>query len=102
MSIYVGNLSNEVIEGGLRSVFAEYVTVNWVKSPIDSETSRLRGVSFVEKGTEAVEIDIEALDGDEWVGRVLKVIKAKPHAERCKASDSLGNKSGRTRLTLLS
>ncbi len=95
MSIYVGNLPNEVTAGDLRSVFAEYVTVNWDKLPINRETSRLRGVSFVEKGTEAVEtVDIEALDGDEWVGRVLKVIKAKPHEEKCQISGSLGNKSG--------
>ena len=93
MSIYVGNLPNEVTEGGLKSVFAEYVTVNWVKLPIDRETSRLWGVGFIEKGTESVGIDID-LDGDELVGRVLEVIKAKPHAERCKISGSLGNKSG--------
>lgn len=78
MSIYAGNLPNEVTQGDLRSVFAEYVTVNWVKLPIDRETSRLRGVSFLEMEKEAVKtVDIKTLDGDEWVEGALKVSKAK-------------------------
>lgn len=83
MSIYAGNLPNEVTQGDLSSVLAEYVTVNWVKLPIDCETSRLWGVSFVEMEKEAVKaVDIKTLDGDEWVERALKVSKAKPHEER--------------------
>ena len=95
MSIYVGNLPNEVTQGDVSSVFAEYVTLNWVKLPINRETSRRRGVSFVEMETEAVEtVATEALDGDEWMGRALEVSQAKPHEERGKTSGSLRNKSG--------
>jgi RNA recognition motif-containing protein len=83
MSIYVGNLSYEVTEDDLNKVFAEYGTVSRVQLPADRETGRLRGFAFVEMGTEAEEsAAIEALDGAEWMGRALKVNKAKPREER--------------------
>ncbi len=83
MSIYVGNLSYEVTQDDLNSVFAEYGTVNRVHLPTDRETGRVRGFAFVEMGTEAEEAAaIEALDGAEWMGRDLKVNKAKPREER--------------------
>jgi RNA recognition motif-containing protein len=79
MSIYVGNLSYEVKEDDLKHVFAEYGTVKSVQLPMDRETGRMRGFGFVEMGTEAEETAaIEALDNAEWMGRSLKVNKAKP------------------------
>ncbi|NMG11164.1 RNA-binding protein [Brasilonema sp. UFV-L1] len=83
MSIYVGNLSYQVEQDDLRQVFAEYGTVKSVQLPIDRETGRVRGFAFVEMGTEKEEeAAIEALDGAEWMGRNLKVNKAKPKTER--------------------
>lgn len=83
MSIYVGNLSYEVTEAALTSVFTEYGSVKRVQLPTDRETGRLRGFGFVEMGAEAEETAaIEALDGAEWMGRDLKVNKAKPREER--------------------
>jgi RNA recognition motif-containing protein len=83
MSIYVGNLSYEVSETDLTAVFAEYGSVKRVQLPTDRETGRARGFGFVEMGTEAEETAaIEALDGAEWMGRDLKVNKAKPREER--------------------
>lgn len=83
MSIYVGNLSYEVTQDELSGVFAEYGTVNRVQLPTDRETGRLRGFGFVEMGTEEEETAaIEALDGAEWMGRDLKVNKAKPREDR--------------------
>lgn len=83
MSIYVGNLSFEVTEEDLTQVFAEYGTVKRVQLPTDRETGRMRGFGFVEMGTEAEETAaIEALDGAEWMGRDLKVNKAKPREDR--------------------
>ncbi|MBE9259074.1 MULTISPECIES: RNA-binding protein RbpA [Nostocales] len=83
MSIYVGNLSYEVTENDLSGVFAEYGTVKRVQLPTDRETGRKRGFAFVEMGTEAEETAaIEALDGAEWMGRGLKVNKAKPKEDR--------------------
>ncbi|MEA5508963.1 RNA-binding protein [Crocosphaera sp. UHCC 0190] len=83
MSIYVGNLSYEVTQDDLEQVFAEYGTVSRVQLPLDRETGKMRGFGFVEMKTEAEEdAAIEALDGAEWMGRSLKVNKAKPREDR--------------------
>jgi RNA recognition motif-containing protein len=89
MSIYVGNLSYDVTEADLNSVFAEYGTVKRVQLPVDRETGRMRGFGFVELGDEANETSaIDALDGAEWMGRDLKVNKAKPRENRNDRRDS--------------
>jgi RNA recognition motif-containing protein len=83
MSIYVGNLSYQVTQEDVTTVFAEYGTVKRVQLPTDRETGRPRGFGFVEMSTEAEEdAAIEALDGAEWMGRDLKVNKARPREER--------------------
>jgi RNA recognition motif-containing protein len=83
MSIYIGNLSYEVTEDSLNAIFAEYGAVKRVQLPTDRETGRMRGFGFVEMGTDAEETAaIEALDGAEWMGRDLKVNKAKPKEDR--------------------
>lgn len=83
MSIYVGNLSYQVTEADLTTVFTKYGSVTRVQLPVDRETGRMRGFGFVEMGAESEETDaIEALDGAEWMGRDLKVNKAKPREER--------------------
>lgn len=83
MSIYVGNLSYQVTQEDLSAVFAEYGTVKRVQLPTDRETGRLRGFAFVEMDSDAEETAaIEALDGAEWMGRDMKVNKAKPREER--------------------
>jgi RNA recognition motif-containing protein len=83
MSIYVGNLSYEVVEDDLKQVFLEYGDVKSIYLPIDRESSRIRGFAFVEMGTDAQEATaIESLDGAEWMGRSLRVNKAKPKPEK--------------------
>ncbi len=87
MSIYVGNLAYQVTQEDLSEVFAEYGTVKRVQLPTDRETGRMRGFGFVEMDTDAEEdAAIEALDGAEWMGRTLKVNKAKPKEDRGGAS----------------
>ena len=83
MSIYVGNLSYDVTQDALSAVFEEYGAVKRVQLPTDRETGRLRGFAFVEMSSEDEETKaIEALDGAEWLGRDLKVNKAKPREDR--------------------
>ncbi|MBW4634569.1 MAG: RNA-binding protein [Iphinoe sp. HA4291-MV1] len=95
MSVYVGNLSYEVTEDSLNTVFAEYGTVKRVQLPTDSETGRVRGFGFVEMGTEAEETAaIEALNGAEWMGRELKVNKARPREERGSFGGNRSNYGG--------
>jgi RNA recognition motif-containing protein len=92
MSVYIGNLSYEVTQEDLRRVFAEYGTVNRVQLPTDRETGQPRGFAFVEMQTEAEETAaIEALDRAEWMGRDLKVNKAKPRQERSNSVGGWGN-----------
>lgn len=83
MSIYVGNLSYDVTQEDLTAAFADYGSVQRVHLPTDRETGRVRGFGFVEMSAESEEnAAIEALDGAEWMGRDLKVNKAKPREER--------------------
>lgn len=79
MSIYIGNLNYEVAQEDLSEVFAEYGTVKRVHLPTDRETGRLRGFGFVEMATDEEEAEaITALDGAEWMGRTIRVNKARP------------------------
>ncbi len=83
MSIYVGNLSYDITRDDLTQVFAEYGNVSRVSLPTDRETGRPRGFAFVELEDESKEeVAIEDLDGAEWMGRNLKVNKAKPREPR--------------------
>ncbi len=96
MSIYVGNLSYDVSEADLTAVFAEYGSVKRVQLPTDRETGRMRGFGFVEMGTDAEEqAAIDALDGAEWMGRDLKVNKAKPREDRGGSFGGGGGGGGR-------
>ncbi|KAB8314023.1 RNA-binding protein [Tolypothrix campylonemoides VB511288] len=92
MSIYVGNLSYQVEQDDLKRVFAEYGTVKSVQLPLDRETGRVRGFAFVEMGSEAEEqAAIDALDSAEWMGRNLKVNKAKPKSDSGSGGGRWGN-----------
>jgi RNA recognition motif-containing protein len=91
MSIYVGNLSFEVTQEDLNSVFAEYGSVKRVQLPTDRETGRMRGFAFVEMSADAEEEKaISELDGAEWMGRNLKVNKAKPREDNRGGGGSFG------------
>jgi len=79
MSIYVGNLSYDVTEDDLNTVFADYGTVKRVYLPTDRESGRMRGFGFVEMSSDEEEDKaIETLDGAKWMGRDMKVNKARP------------------------
>lgn len=94
MSIYVGNLSYDVTDDDLQQVFADYGTVKRVHLPTDRETGRMRGFAFVEMDTEVEEDNaIEALDGAEWMGRQMRVNKAKPRES--KGSGAYGGRKER-------
>ncbi|NEQ96856.1 MAG: RNA-binding protein [Cyanothece sp. SIO2G6] len=83
MSIYVGNLSYGATQDDINQVFTEYGTVKRIQIPTDRETGRPRGFAFVEMATDDEEAAaIEALDGAEWMGRDIKVNKARPREDR--------------------
>jgi RNA recognition motif-containing protein len=79
MTIYVGNLPYKATEEDLREVFAEYGSIKRVSVPSDRETGRVRGFAFVEMAEDTQEdAAIEELNGAEWMGRQLRLNKAKP------------------------
>lgn len=92
MSVYVGNLSYDVTQEDLTQVFAEYGTVKRVTVPTDRETGRPRGFAFVEMESDAEETAaIDELDGAEWMGRDMRVNKARPRSES--GNDGGGSRS---------
>jgi RNA recognition motif-containing protein len=92
MSLYVGNLSYDVTREDLERVFAEYGDVKRVSLPTDRETGRPRGFAFVDMAAEAQEDTIiESLDGAEWMGREMRVNKARPRDDARSSSGGGGN-----------
>jgi RNA recognition motif-containing protein len=95
MTIYVGNLVYEVTKEDLRDVFAEYGTVSRVYLPVDRETGKMRGFGFVEMGSDEEEAKaIETLDGAEWMGRQIKVNKARPRDDNFGGGEGGGGGGG--------
>ena len=93
MTIYVGNLSYQATEEDLISVFADYGAVKRVVLPTDRETGRMRGFAFVEMTEDAQEDSaISELDGAEWMGRQLRVNKARPREENGRSESRTGAK----------
>jgi len=82
VTIYVGNLSFQATEDDLKKVFAEDGEFSRISLPTDLETGRKRGFAFVEMKDESKEDQaISELEGAEWLGRALKVNKAKPRED---------------------
>jgi cold-inducible RNA-binding protein len=79
MKIYVGNMSFQTSEDGLRNLFTEFGEVTEVSIVTDRETGRPRGFGFVTMadGTQA-QAAIDALNGKDFDGRSLNVNEARP------------------------
>jgi RNA recognition motif-containing protein len=83
MTVYIGNLSFHAEENDLRDVFSEYGTVTNVFLPVDRDSGKKRGFAFVDMSSDDEETKaIDALDGADWMGRTIKVNKAKPRENR--------------------
>lgn len=79
MTLYIGNLSYDATEENLREIFEKYGQIRRIVLPVDRETGKRRGFAFVELVNEGQETAaMDDLDGATWLGRVLKVNKAKP------------------------
>jgi len=83
MNIYVGNLSFSTTEEGLRSLFEQSGPVDTVTIIQDRVTGRSRGFGFVEMPDESDgQAAIDALDGNDFDGRNLKVNQARERSDR--------------------
>lgn len=78
-NIYVGNLSYDTTEDGLRAAFAAHGEVNSVNIITDRYSGRSRGFAFVEMANdEEATTAIAALNGQPLDGRELRVDEARP------------------------
>ena len=97
-NLYVGNLSYNTTEDGLRQAFAAYGEVTRVNIITDRETGRPRGFGFVEMATdEEAQAAIEALNGKDLDGRQIRVAEANPRQPREDRGGGGGYGGGRSR-----
>lgn len=83
MNIFVGNLSFETRDDGLRQTFSQYGAVDSAQVVMDRESGRSRGFGFVEMPNSGeATTAISTLNGSELNGRALTVNEAKPRAPR--------------------
>ena len=80
--IYVGNLSFQTSEQGLREHFGQHGEVHSVSIITDRDSGQPRGFGFVEMDESGAQAAIAALDQVEFEGRALKVNEAKAREDR--------------------
>ena len=94
-NIFVGNLSYSATEDTIRSLFAEYGTVDRVSIVTDRDTGQPRGFAFVEMSASGdASRAIAGLNGRELDGRALNVNEARPKTEGGGGSRSFGSGGG--------
>lgn len=78
-NVFVGNMSFDTTESGLRSIFEPYGEITRVNLITDRDTGRARGFGFVEMSNdEEAAKAITELNGTQLDGRALNVNEAKP------------------------
>ncbi len=81
--MYVGNLSFDASEAEVRELFSQHGTVTDIHVPTDRTTGRMRGFAFVTLDTkEGMDAAINALNGQQFMGRALTINEARPREER--------------------
>ena len=85
--LYVGNLSYNTTEDGLRTMFAQAGTVVSVDMIKDRDTGRMKGFGFVTMGSaEDAQNAIKILNGKMLDNRELKVNIARPREDQPRRS----------------
>lgn len=81
--LYVGNLSFQAGDEALEELFASQGQVLSAKVVTDRETGRARGFGFVEMASaEDAQKAIQNLDGQDFMGRSIRVSIAQPREDR--------------------
>ncbi len=80
--IYIGNLPFSSTEDDVRDLFSGYGEVLSCALPTDRETGRPRGFGFIEMSNEDAAKAIDALDGQDFSGRQLRVNEAREREDR--------------------
>ncbi len=83
MNIYVGNINYDATEADLREAFQQYGEVDSVKIIMDRYTGRSKGFGFLEMpDDEEAKAAIEGLNGEEILGRPVRVDQARPRRSK--------------------
>ena len=80
--IYVGNLPFTTNEDEIRELFQPHGEVLSVNLITDRITGKIRGFGFVEMNDDGAKKAIDALDGQDFNGRALRVNEAKEREQR--------------------
>jgi hypothetical protein len=78
--LYVGNLPFTATEDAVRSLFAPHGTVETISLITDRDTGRPRGFGFVEMSNADASRAMQALNGQDFEGRSLKINEAQDKA----------------------
>ena len=74
--LYVGNLPFTASEDSVRALFAPHGTVERISLITDRDTGRPRGFGFVEMSNADASRAMQALNGQDFDGRALKINEA--------------------------
>ena len=95
MNIYIGNLSFDTTDDELQELFAGFGEVDSVNIIIDKYSGRSRGFGFVEMPEKADgERAVQELNGNEFMGRAIRVNEARPREERGREERGRGGRGG--------
>jgi RNA recognition motif-containing protein len=93
--MYVGNLSYDVTQEELQALFEAHGAVSDVFIVKDRESGRPRGFAFVTmEEKSAMDAAIEALNGEEFMGRNLAINEARPREDRPRGGGGGGGGGG--------
>ena len=93
MRLYVGNLSYNVTNQSLETLFAEFGRVQSAQVVMDRDTGRSKGFGFVEMSDNGqAQAAIAGLNQKEVEGRSLTVNEARPREERSGGGRGYGDR----------
>jgi len=73
MSVYIGNLSDEIEDDDIRQVFLMYGSIKRILVSTKQKSGDKRGFAIVEMDTDTEEVAaMNGLRGTEWMGYSLK------------------------------
>jgi len=74
--LYVGNLPFTATEESVRALFSPHGTIESLALINDRDTGRPRGFGFIEMSTDDAARAVQALNGQDFEGRPIKVNEA--------------------------
>ena len=95
MNIFVGNLSKEVTDDDLQTLFSEYCTVRSVKVIKDMFSGESKGFGFVEMpGQAEAQNAISELNTKDLKGKKITVNEARPRSDNRRGGGGGGGRGG--------